>query len=162
ARLAYVAVADGTHALHVRVLANGRDTVVFSDPRLEDPAWAPDGERITWTADGPRGGVYIVPLDGRYVNLVSARHAESAWSPDGRTLTLADIPRQTNVAYNGDPDRTGDREANLLAAPSGGLWTVDAPAAVDEHLIAQAGTGIDVDRAHHNADAFDQLWNRTA
>ncbi len=161
-RLAYVAIANGTRQLHVRSLAGGSDTVVFTDPRLEDPAWAPDGERLSWTADGPRGGVYVIPLDGRYVNLVSARHAESAWSPDGKRLALTDIPRVANVSYNGDPDRTGDRESNLLAAPSGGLWTVDAPAAVDEHLVEQAGAALAIDRARHNADAFDQLWNRTA
>jgi gamma-glutamyltranspeptidase len=103
-----------------------------------------------------------MPLDGRYVNLVSARHAESAWSPDGKLLALADIPREANVAYNGDPDRSGNREANLLAAPNGGLWTVDAPAAVDEHLVEQSGAALASDRARHNADAFDQLWDRTA
>jgi len=161
-RLAYVAIANGTRQLHVRSLAAGSDTVVFTDPRLEDPSWAPDGERLSWTDDGPRGGVYVIPLDGRYVNLVSARHAESAWSPDGKLLALTDIPRVANVSYNGDPDRTGDREANLLAAPSGGLWTIAAPAAVDEHLVEQSGAATTTDRARHNADAFDQLWNRTA
>ena len=70
------------------------------------------------------------PVDGRYTNLVSARHAESAWSPDGKTIALADLPPDAiaPVSYNGDPDRV-DRDANLLAASAGRLWTIDAPSA---------------------------------
>jgi gamma-glutamyltranspeptidase / glutathione hydrolase len=165
ARLAYIALAAGTRHLHVRTLATGQDTVVLTDARIEHPAWSPDGARISWTATGPRGSVYVTPLDGRYSNFVSARHAESAWNPDGKTLALADIPPADipPVAYNGDPDRTGDREANLLAAANGNLWVVDAPAAPDAHLAEQSGaSAIVVDRAQRNADAFDQVWNRTA
>ena len=162
-RLAYVSIADGTRKLHVRVLDSGRDTVVLTDARVEHPAWSPTGDRLTWTATGSRGSVYVSPLDGRYVNLVSAHHAESAWSPDGKTIALAEIATDAipPVGYNGDPDRTGDREANLLAASSGKLWTVDAPSSPDQQLAEQAGTPM-VDRAQRNADAFDQLWNRTA
>ena len=162
-RLAYVSIADGTSKLHVRALDSGRDTVVLTDARVEHPAWSPTGDRLTWTATGSRGSVYVSPLDGRYVNLVSAHHAESAWSPDGKTIALAEIATDAipPVGYNGDPDRTGDREANLLAASSGKLWTVDAPSSPDQQLAEQAGTPM-VDRAQRNADAFDQLWNRTA
>ena len=162
-RLAYVSIADGTRKLHVRALDSGRDTVVLTDARVEHPAWSPTGDRLTWTATGSRGSVYVSPLDGRYVNLVSAHHAESAWSPDGKTIALAEIATDAipPVGYNGDPDRTGDREANLLAASSGKLWTVDAPSSPDQQLAEQAGTPM-VDRAQRNADAFDQLWNRTA
>jgi gamma-glutamyltranspeptidase / glutathione hydrolase len=162
-RIAYVSIADGTHKLHTRNLETGRDTVVLTDARIEHPAWSPNGDRITWTASGPRGAVYVTSLDGRYVNLVSARHAESAWNPDGKTIALADIPPDAiaPVGYNGDPDRTGDRDANLLAASSGRLWTIDAPSAPDQQLSEQHGASAG-DRARRNADAFDQLWNRTA
>ncbi|MFI5229509.1 MAG: hypothetical protein ACHQWU_10595 [Gemmatimonadales bacterium] len=164
ARLAYVALGDGTRRLHVRTLATGQDTVILTDARVEHPAWSPDGERVTWTATGPRGSVYVTPLDGRYTNLVTTHHAETAWSPDGKTLALAEIPPAdiAPVAYNGDPDRTGDRDANLLAPPSGGLWTIDTPSAPDERLVLQSGNAAAaLDRASHNADAFDQVWNRT-
>ena len=162
-RLAYVAIADGTHKLHVRTIDTNRDTTVLLDPRVEHPAWAPTGDRLSWTASGARGAVYVTPLDGHYTNLVSARHAESAWNPDGKTLALADIPPDAiaPVAYNGDPDRT-DRGANLLASASGKLWTVDAPNAPDQRMAEQAGAPTVGNRADRNADAFDQLWNRTA
>jgi gamma-glutamyltranspeptidase len=165
ARLAYVSIADGTRKLHLRTLASGRDTIVLTDPRLEHPSWAPAGDRLSWTATGARGSVFVTPTDGHYVNLISARHAESAWSPDGKTIALTDIPAAEAIApvsYNGDPDRTGDREANLLTPATGRLWTVDAPTAPDQQLAEQAGTPAVTDRAQHNADAFDQLWNRTA
>jgi len=162
-KLAYVAIADATHRLHVRTIESGRDTVVLTDPRIEHPSWSPSGDRIAWTATGPRGSVYVSPSDGRYVNLVSAHHAESAWTPDGKTLALAELAPDAiaPVAYNGDPDRTGDREANSLAATSGHLWTVDAPTSPD-HALAEQYTNATSDRAQQNADAFDQLWNRTA
>jgi gamma-glutamyltranspeptidase len=163
-RLAYVAIGDDTHKLRVRTLENGKDTVVLTDPRIEYPAWASTGDRLSWTATGTRGAVYVTPLDGRYVNVVSTRHAESAWNPDGKTVALADLPANDAIpalSYNGDPDRTGDREANLLAATNGKLWTIDAPTAPDHQLAERQGPGAEP-RAQRNADAFDQVWNRTA
>ena len=62
---------------------------------------------------GARGGVFVSPLDGRYVNLLSARYAESAWSPDGKSVALADItPAIVDVLTkgfetNGELDNTG-------------------------------------------------------
>ena len=164
ARVAYVSLADGTRKLHARSLDGGRDTVVLTDARVERPAWSPAGDRLTWTATGVRGAVYVTPVDGRYVNLVSARHAESAWSPDGKTIALADIAPDAiaPVGYNGDPDRTGDRDANLLSNGSGRLWTIDAPSPPDHELAEQHAASATVERARRNADAFDQLWNRTA
>jgi gamma-glutamyltranspeptidase len=162
-KLAYVAINDATRRLHVRTIESGRDTVVLTDPRIERPSWSPNGDRIAWTATGPRGAVYVSPSDGRYVNLLSARHAEVAWNPDGKTLSLAELTADAiaPVGYNGDPDRTGDRDANLLASASGHLWTIEAPVAPD-HALAEQWSGVATDRAQLNADAFDQLWSRTA
>ena len=164
-RIAYVSIAESTRRLVVRELDGDSSITVLSDARLEHPAWSPAGDRITWTTSGPRGAVYISPTDGRYSNVVSAHHAESAWNPDGKTVMLAEIPADDGVAplsYNGDPDRTGDREANLLASPAGHLWSIDAPSALDQQLVEQSGGAPVAGRARRNADAFDQLWERTA
>ena len=164
ARIAYVSIAAGSRKLHVFSVDNGQDSTVLTDARLERPAWSPAGDRLTWTATGARGAVYVTPLDGRYTNVASARHAESAWSPDGKTITLVDLPPTEPIApigYNGDPDRTGDREANLLASVGGRMWTIAAPVSPDLELAQQQGSPT-VDRAARNADAFDQLWDRTA
>jgi gamma-glutamyltranspeptidase len=159
--LAYVSIGDATRRLRVRTLESGRDTVVLSDPRLEHPAWSPTGDRLTYTTTTGRAGVYVSPLDGRYSNLVSTRRAESAWSPDGKSLALTEIPVEQQLGYNGDPDRTGDREANTLTTVGGHLWVIDAPPAPDNHLVEQSGLP-SRERARVNSDAFDQLWNRTA
>ena len=162
-KLAYVAIGDATRKLHIRAIESGRDTVILTDPRVERPAWSPNGDRLAWTATGARGAVYVSPSDGRYVNLLSTRRAEAAWNPDGKTVALAELAVDAiaPVGYNGDPDRTGDRDANLLASSSGHLWTVDAPIAPDHALAEQRG-GTTTERAQLNADAFDQLWGRTA
>ena len=164
-RVAYVSIGEDTRKLIVRDLDGDSATTVLSDARVEHPAWSPAGDRISWTESGARGAVYVSPLDGRYSNVVSTHRAESAWNPDGKTIVLAEIPADDGiapVAYNGDPDRTSDREANLLAPASGRLWSVDAPAAPDQAAVEQSGGAPGVDRARRNADAFDQLWERTA
>src|SRR5437868_3698119 len=150
------------------VSTHGEWTRLTSGPAWDrEPAWTPDGAAIVFSSDragnfdlwrvrvGPNGAsgdaerVTDSPLregpptvDGHYVNLVSARHAESAWNPDGKTIALAEISSDAipPVGYNGDPDRTDDREANLLGASSGKLWTVEAPSSPDQQLAEQAGT----------------------
>jgi hypothetical protein len=164
ARIAYVSIAAASRKLHVLTVDNGQDSTVLTDARVERPTWSPAGDRLAWTATGARGAVYVSPLDGHYVNVASARHAESAWNPDGKTMTLVDLPPTEPIApvgYNGDPDRTGDREANLLSSVGGRMWTIAAPASPDLGLVEQQGSPA-ADRAVHNADAFDQLWDRTA
>ena len=165
-RVAYVSIAAGSRKLHVLTVDTGQDSTVLTDARVEHPTWSPAGDRIAWTATGARGAVYVSPLDGRYVNVASTRHAESAWNPDGKTITLVDLPPTEPIApvgYNGDPDRTGDREANLLAPVGAGgrIWTIAAPVSPDLQLAEQQGSPA-MDRSAHNADAFDQLWDRTA
>ncbi len=109
--------------------------------------------------------MYVTPIEGWYTNVLSARHAESAWNPDGKSIALADLTASDAiplVGYNGDPDRTGDRDANLLAAGGGRLFTVDAPSRPDAQLVEQSGAPAVMSLAQRNADAFDQLWTRTA
>ncbi len=164
ARIAYVSIAAASRKLHVLTVDNGQDSTVLTDARVERPTWSPAGDRLAWTATGARGAVYVSPLDGHYVNVASARHAESAWNPDGKTMTLVDLPPTEPIApvgYNGDPDRTGDREANLLSSVGGRMWTIAAPISPDLGLVEQQGSPA-ADRAVRNGDSFDQLWDRTA
>lgn len=159
-RLAYVSNSLAGAALVVRDLESGKETTVVSSMAAERPAWAPAGDRLTFTRSGAHPGVFVTPLDGRYANVISVRYAESAWTPDGRTIALADLPPVEYVGYNGDPDRTGDREENLLAVPTGELLTVPAPTPPDAGAIAATGAPA-TPREQINADAFDQLWSRT-
>jgi len=166
ARLATVTLDERGARLHVRFLAAGdsvtADSTVLSGRPAERPAWAPDGARLAFTEGGARGGVYVASLDGRYTNLVSARHAAPAWSPDGRTIALAAI--ETDLpGYNGDPDRLGDPERDVgeRLRGEGGLFTVDAPPPPDAAL-AERAVDLAVPRAERNAAALERAWARTA
>ena len=169
-RIAYVLIAESGRRLIVRSSnassdQRGADSTVVNAPAIERPAWSPSGDRLTYTVGGARRGVYVTPLDGRYTNLVSARHAASAWAPDGRHLTLAELP-DDEVTYNGDPDRLGDRAAHDLLSNTGGLWSIDAPLPPDAgftaaSVAAGAPFGAVNERTRHNLAALDELAART-
>jgi Tol biopolymer transport system component len=169
-RVAFVELAESGRRLVIRRLAaaadlRGADTTVLAAAGIEHPSWSPNGERLTYTTAAPRRGVYVVPIDGHYTNLVSARHAATAWNPDANHLTLVELPDE-DVDYNGDPNRLGDREAHdLLSAPSG-IWTVDVPPIPDAGIGAAPAAATapftrDDERMRHNAAALDELATRT-
>jgi gamma-glutamyltranspeptidase len=170
-RVAYVAITEGGTRLLVRRLAaaadqRNADSTVVATNGIEHPAWSPDGSRLTYTTSGVHPGVWVTPLDGRYSNLVSARHAASAWTPDGHQITLLDLPDE-DVAYNGDPDRIGDREARDLLSGAGGLFTIDAPPAPDAGFaaapaVAAAPFAAPDERRQHDGAVLDELAARTA
>ena len=170
-RVAYVAMNEGGRRLVVRRLVapadqRGADSTVVSAQGIEHPVWSPNGERLVYTTTNPRPGVYVVPDDGRYSNLVSARHAAAAWTPDGRHLTLVELPDE-DVVYNGDPDRLGDREAHDLLGESSAMLTIDAPSMPDAGIgpspaVASAPFTGDDERSRRNAAALDELASRTA
>ena len=150
-RLAYSAAREDRTRLRVRWVAGDSDRVVVEDRDAEHPAWSPLGDRIVFSTRNGRAGVWITTPDARYVNLVSAQRAEAAWSPNGRTLALAELPA-ADVGYNGDPDRLGDREMRDDVGGIGRLWYVDAPATPDAGLVS---IGVPAgDRRMRNADAF--------
>jgi gamma-glutamyltranspeptidase len=163
ARVAYVAVTETGRRLRVRALGDtttrAADSVVVSDRDAEHPTWSPNGDRLAFTTGGARPGVFVTPTDGRYTNLVSARHAAPAWAPDGRTLALAELGADP-PGYNGDPARVADRDVSEDLAATGRLWTVAAPVAPDggtERRVAATRS-----RPERNAEAFDRVWNRSA
>jgi gamma-glutamyltranspeptidase/glutathione hydrolase len=154
---AYIVFTETTRSVIVN------DRVVFSDAGIEDMALSPDGQRV---AVSTRTGVVIVPASGTsYTNLLSRRHGELDWSPDGILVTIAEV-RDVTVGYNGDPDRGVDRSAHErtvqqqgLAAPR--MIRLPAPLAPDVGQIAVAGP-VAIDRAAANAAAFDRVWERSA
>ena len=165
-RVAYVSIADGTRKLHV-AQSRQRARHRRAHRRAHRASGVVAGRR---SSERGRRRARAAPCTSRRstdatCNLVSARHAESAWSPDGKTIALADIAPDAiaPVGYNGDPDRTGDRDANLLVDGDG--QAVDGRRAVGARPAARRASGpaprLAIAR-RRNADAFDQLWNRTA
>ena len=173
-RVAFVVVTESNRRLVVRPVdapadKSNADSTIVTAPGIERPSWSPNGDRLTYTTAAPRRGVFVVPVvsaDGRYTNLVSARHAASAWTPDGRRLTLVELP-DDDVQYNGDPDRLGDRAARDLLNQAGGLFTIDAPTPPDAGFspapaAATAPFVADAERKAHNLAALDEVASRTA
>lgn len=158
-RLAYVTSGERGTSLRVRWLDGDSTSVVLNNRPAERPAWSPQGDRLVFAARGGSPGTWITPLDGAYTNLVTTDAAAATWSPDGRVLALAELP-PPEVGYNGDPDRTGNRELVDGFAGGGRLWFVAAPAPPDAG--ARSGPAVPLDHGTVNAEAFDRMWERTA
>jgi gamma-glutamyltranspeptidase len=162
-RLAFVSVDETGRSLriawmHTDSIRVDSTRAVLNDRDVEHPTWSPDGRRLAFgTRSGP-AGVWVTTPDNDYVNLVSARRAAPAWSPNGSTIALVELP-PSPPGYNGDPDRLGDRSAIAVQHGSGALWYVPAPASPDSG--SSAAVKIAVDRRDRNAARFDAAWQRT-
>ena len=159
-RIAYVHQTESGRRLLVRVTGARRDSVVNTDRGVEHLAWAPSGDRLAFSGTGGGGGVFVTPLDGRYVNLVATKRGDVAWSADGQTIAIAEHS-DVAVAYNGDPDRLGERVASEAFSSRDVLALVAAPAVPDafrNEIRVDAGRA----RAARNAEAFDRAWDRSA
>lgn len=158
-RIAYVSATESGSELRIITVSGDSMRTVASDAIIEHPTWEPDGARLAFGSRGGVGGVRVTNVDGDYVNLVSARRAAPSWSPDGRTLALVELP-PSPPAYNGDPDRLGDRASSALLKGSGALWFASAPQPPDSGSAASPALAIN--RRERNAARFDAAWKRTA
>ncbi|MES2523870.1 MAG: gamma-glutamyltransferase [Gemmatimonadota bacterium] len=159
ARVAYVSVTETGRRVVVRPVAGaGTETVVNSDRNADRLAWAPGGDRVAFSS---RAGVFVAPPDGRWTNFVSARHGDLAWSPDGRTIAIAEYD-ESNLGYNGDPDRGLDRSTTDRPNANERLYTVVAPSAPDQGLAETPLAVPARERAARNGDTFDRVWDRSA
>lgn len=160
ARVAYVGVNELQRRVVVRTIVDGRESVVNADRNADRLAWSPAGDRIAFTSINGRSPVFVAPPDGRWMNTVSTVHGDLAWSPDGRTLAVAE--HDENIpGYNGDPDRLGDRSAaENFSGTRDRLVLLSAPLPVDAGL-APVALNAARDRAARNADAYDRAWARS-
>jgi gamma-glutamyltranspeptidase/Tol biopolymer transport system component len=159
-RLAYSATHGGTTRVHVMDIGGANDRVIAVDQTGEYPRWSPDGTRIAFTAGGQRPGVWIADAAGQSVELVTARRAMPAWSPDATGLVLVEAPVEGGGGYNGDPDRVGDRDVGDLWPTIGRMWIVPARAAIADSLVVEMPLHLSIERAALNADAFDRIQAR--
>ncbi len=158
-RLAYIQRTESGSRIRVRTLADSSaDSLVTEEHDPETLAWSPSGDRIAFTAHGTRDALYVTPIDGRYVNYVASGAGDVAWSPDGRTILVAERD-DDDTGYNGDPDRVGDRRASESLASRNRLLTIAAPAAPEKEAVS-AALAANTDRASRNGDAFDRFSRR--
>lgn len=156
-RVAYVLRRAAGDQLRIRWLDRDSTADVVGDREVEYPAWSPRGDQLSFTSRGGRAAVWVTTPSGDYVNLFSARAGRSAWSPDGRTVALTELP-PAGLSYNGDPDRVGERLAGDGFPSRGSLWFLAAPAAPDSGATSAPLPA--PDRPSLNAVAFDRLWER--
>jgi gamma-glutamyltranspeptidase/glutathione hydrolase len=158
-RIAFIQPTETGRSVIVRGLNDQRAYYVNTDRNAERVAWAPAGDRLAFTAGGRGGGIYIAPPDGRWTNLASTKHGDIAWSADGRTLAIVEHDDQT-TAYNGDPDRLGERIASETFESEQKVFLVSAPPPPDAGLTEQTIVSAR-DRAGRYADAYDRVWDRS-
>jgi len=80
-------------------------------PRVGDPSWSPQGDRIAFaasTSDGRLPGVYVIGADGSGMRLVAELDGFTLsapdWSPDGTRLVFVGLAASTSEADSMNPD----------------------------------------------------------
>jgi Tol biopolymer transport system component len=101
-RIAISWVPSGKDTFHIYTMRVGQSDPVqltFSASHDGRPAWSPDGKWIAFCREGnPNAvpvpqGIYIVPADGGNERRIADGWHGVSWSPDGKTLALAHLPR---------------------------------------------------------------------
>ncbi len=135
------------------------------------PAWSPDGNRLAYYAvrDG-LGSTWVAGIEpwndggagpSRPVAppVLASRHGGTiAWSPDGHTLAIGEIP-EPEPSYNGNPQRDASDPPPLFGLGRAyQLWTVPAPRLVDEGGRSVGPPGGAPSQAALTR-AFDSVWS---
>ncbi len=158
-RIAYIQPSELGRRVIVRGVSDSRESVVNSDRNAERLAWAPAGDRVAFVAGGRNGGVYVAPTDGRWTNYAASKHGDLAWSADGKTFAIVEHDDAT-AAFNGDPDRLGERIATETFESDLKVFLEAAPAAPDAGLSEQKIVSAR-DIAARYGDAYDRVWERS-
>ncbi|HEV8411674.1 MAG TPA: gamma-glutamyltransferase, partial [Gemmatimonadaceae bacterium] len=158
-RMAWIQPAETGRRVLVRALNDQRLLVANTDRNAERVIWSPTGDRVAFVAGGRNGGIYVAPPAGTWTNLASTKHGDIAWSADGKTLAIVEHDDAT-TAYNGDPDRLGERIASETFASDNKVFLVAAPASLDAGLAEQTIVA-PRDLAQRYGDAYDRVWERS-
>ena len=104
-------------------------------PRVADPSWSPEGDRIAFAASISNGrlpGIYVINADGSDMRLVVELEGFTLsapdWSPDGQKLVFVGLPGATSEAEQVNPDLytvevDGSGLTALTETPAVGEWS---------------------------------------
>jgi gamma-glutamyltranspeptidase len=135
------------------------------------PSWSPKSDHLAYYAEREGLGSvwvsWVEPLPDAHGTvarprpapgpvLVSRRGGAPAWSPDGRSILIAELP-DPEPGYNGNPSRVRSEPPALFAPGTAfRLWSVPAPVGPDEGGRTVAlGAAPSADRW---TAAFDRVW----
>ena len=105
-RIAFTAEEKGFNEIYVRPVGDGNRIQVTTDGGQNvESVWSPDGESIAYHSQA-KGGIWIVPASGGPSKQVATLGSEPAWSPDGSTVGVLDLPGRSCRAGN-DHERSG-------------------------------------------------------
>jgi Tol biopolymer transport system component len=88
-RIAFVST-SASHGLVVMDADGTSKHLVVDGSEISDVssiAWSPDGSRIAFEGNGPRG-VYVVGVDGSDIHLLARSATRPYWSPDGTEIVF--------------------------------------------------------------------------
>ena len=138
------------------------DTRESSRTRTATPSaspWAPAGDRVAFTAGG-RAAASTSSSVRRPLDQLRLHQARRHRLVGGRQDARDRRARRRDHAYNGDPDRLGERIATETFESTQKVFLVAAPPPPDAGLAEQTIVSAR-DRAERYGDAYDRVWERS-
>ena len=163
-------------AMSIRTVSTngGAEQVLISNSNDDfeyfDPAWSPDGRKISFASDRQDGGIFTMNPDGTDLTKLTAATGEDppedpAWSPDGSRIAFVD-----EKIYVMNVDGSGRSLVGTGAEPT---WSPDGEWIAYESL-ARVGTALKNNEIYvirpdgsqqrpvmtHPADEYSPSWGR--
>jgi Tol biopolymer transport system component len=112
----YVSAADGDPDIYFQRVDGFNPINLTKDNAGNDtmPAFSPDGKQIAFRSDRDGGGIFVMGATGESVRRLSDFGYNPSWSPDGRSIVVANEP----VAFSPE-GRTTDSHLWLVDVASG-------------------------------------------
>jgi serine/threonine protein kinase len=173
----FAGAASGNSDIYVQRVGGHNATNLTPDsPDIDDqPAFSPDGSLIAFHSTRGGGGIFVMGSTGESVRRVADSGFNPAWSPDGRSLAIADttfeVPQsrpgfgKLRVVALADGSRrdlpTGDA-VQPSWSPDGSriaYWSVQAGGRRDIFTIAADGSGAPVAVTDDAALDWNPVWS---